>query len=97
VKQTRFKQETVGGCRKLRLPGLQRVEQWFKLVAASCKLMRMVQLPDRSPAWGLAPVVVVTGRRLSRVADAHSHPDRARRASVRPPPKGHQSPTRFVI
>jgi len=50
VKQTRFKQETVGGCRKLRLPGLQRVEQWFKLVVASCELMRMVQLPDRSPA-----------------------------------------------
>ncbi len=43
-------QKTVGGCRKLRYRGLERVGQWFTLTAAAYNLVRMVRLPDTPPA-----------------------------------------------
>ncbi len=39
-------QKTVGGCRKLRYRGLDRVGQWFTLTAAAYNLVRMVRLPE---------------------------------------------------
>ncbi len=43
-------QKTVGGCRKLRYRGLDRVGQWFALTAAAYNLVRMVNLPETPPA-----------------------------------------------
>jgi transposase len=39
-------QKTIGGCRKLRYRGLDRVGQWFTLTAAAYNLVRMVKLPE---------------------------------------------------
>jgi transposase len=39
-------QKTIGGCRKLRYRGLDRVAQWFTLTAAAYNLVRMVKLPQ---------------------------------------------------
>jgi hypothetical protein len=38
--------KTIGGCRKLRYRGLDRVGQWFTLTAAAYNLVRMVKLPE---------------------------------------------------
>jgi transposase len=43
-------QKTIGGCRKLRYRGLERVGQWFMLTAAAYNLVRMVHLPETPPA-----------------------------------------------
>jgi len=43
-------QKTIGGCRKLRYRGLERVGQWFMLTAAAYNLVRMVRLPEAPPA-----------------------------------------------
>jgi transposase len=39
-------QKPIGGCRKLRYRGLERVGQWFMLTAAAYNLVRMVKLPE---------------------------------------------------
>lgn len=43
-------EKTVGGCRKLRYRGLQRVDQWFTLAAAAFNLVRMATLERTAAA-----------------------------------------------
>ena len=43
-------QKTIGGGRKLRYRGLERVGQWVTLTAAAYNLVRMVRLPETPSA-----------------------------------------------